>query len=148
MAASPTSSAVERGRSLFNARRYFEAHEAWEEAWLAETGEPRLFLQGLIQIAASLHKASRGGSASGCVRLIDAGLEKLGRVRGGAGGLALGRFRSDVTAFRTRAEAWRRGESDRAGPPYPRLLLSRSASAVRKRPARTASTRTRRSGES
>lgn len=132
MAASPTSSAVERGRSLFNARRYFEAHEAWEEAWLAETGEPRRLLQGLIQIAASLHKASRGGSASGCVRLIDAGLEKLGRVRGGAGGLALGRFRSDVTAFRTRAEAWRRGESGPPAPPFPQLRHSAARPAVKR----------------
>ena len=34
--------AIERGRALFNDRRFFQAHEAWEEAWLHEEGELRL----------------------------------------------------------------------------------------------------------
>ena len=33
-----TAERLERGRLLFNEGRYFEAHEAWEEAWLVEGG--------------------------------------------------------------------------------------------------------------
>ena len=71
-----TAARLERGRALFNAGRYFEAHEAWEEAWLAERGDARRLLQGLIQVAAGCHKAGQG-KAEGCARLLAAGLEKL-----------------------------------------------------------------------
>ncbi len=117
----PVPDAVERGRALFNAGRYFEAHEVWEEVWLRERGEGRLLLQGLIQIAAALFKASSGGSASGCVRLLDAGLEKLEANGDTARGLALDRFRRDVTGFRNRAEAWRHAKEGPPAPPYPKL---------------------------
>ena len=35
---------LERGVALFNQQKFWEAHEAWEDAWKTETGEPRLFL--------------------------------------------------------------------------------------------------------
>lgn len=46
------------GFELFNAGERFEAHEEWEAIWLDEPkGHPnRLFLQGLIQIAAAFHR--------------------------------------------------------------------------------------------
>jgi uncharacterized protein len=47
-----THRALEQGRTLFNQGCFFEAHEAWEAAWLHEEGELRLLLQGLIQVAA------------------------------------------------------------------------------------------------
>lgn len=43
------------GIDHFNARRYFEAHEAWEEIWLRSSGEARVFYQMLIQAAVGLH---------------------------------------------------------------------------------------------
>jgi uncharacterized protein len=67
-----TALALERGRVLYNAARYYEAHEVWEEAWLGEQGEARLLLQGLIQVAAGYFKALAhrrpGGSARGASR--------------------------------------------------------------------------------
>ena len=44
------------GIALFNAGRFYEAHEAWEEIWRSTTPEPKDLFQGLIQIAAALHQ--------------------------------------------------------------------------------------------
>jgi hypothetical protein len=46
--------ALEKGISLFNGGKYFDAHEAWEDRWLAEAdAEEKSFLQGLIMAAGS-----------------------------------------------------------------------------------------------
>lgn len=39
---------------LFNDQEFFEAHDELEELWSEMMGEPRLFLQGLIQASVSL----------------------------------------------------------------------------------------------
>ena len=83
---------LEEGRGHFNAGRYFEAHEAWERAWLVQTGETKRWLQGLIQIAAGLLKA-RSGNRAAAVRLLDAG---LGRIDAGAAPRVLAGFADDV----------------------------------------------------
>jgi predicted metal-dependent hydrolase len=98
-----------RGRVLFNSGHYFEAHEAWEDAWRVETGEIRRTLHGLIQIAAALHKASRAERPRGCLLLLDWGLAKLEGLSDSPSGLALARLRAHLTGFRERAEMWRRG---------------------------------------
>jgi len=69
----------ELGRDLFNRGRFFDAHEAWERLWLRAHGPRRLFLQGLIQIAAGCHKAYERGDRRGCAALVSAGLEKISR---------------------------------------------------------------------
>jgi hypothetical protein len=43
---------IRKGVELFSAGRFWEAHEAWEAAWLVEDGDVRKMLQGLIQVAA------------------------------------------------------------------------------------------------
>ena len=53
------------GRALFEAGRYWDAHEAWEPPWLAASGVQRHFLAGAILLAAALHKAREGGSPRG-----------------------------------------------------------------------------------
>jgi uncharacterized protein len=53
----------QRGLELFNARKYFDAHEAWEDVWRAAPAEEKRFLQGLIQIAVALHHHGRGNMA-------------------------------------------------------------------------------------
>ncbi|MGB0727468.1 MAG: DUF309 domain-containing protein [Candidatus Poseidoniaceae archaeon] len=55
----------ELGRQEFDAGRWWEAHEAWEDAWVsmkARKAAPRdvLLLQGLIQCAALLYNHRRG----------------------------------------------------------------------------------------
>ncbi|HEX2863975.1 MAG TPA: DUF309 domain-containing protein [Deinococcales bacterium] len=57
------------GLEEFDARRYWEAHEVWEESWqvlrgLGREGE-REFLQSLILVAAALHRAVTSGSRVG-----------------------------------------------------------------------------------
>ena len=45
---------------LFNAREFFDAHDALEEFWQEYGGGDRTFYQGLIQIAVALEHAQRG----------------------------------------------------------------------------------------
>jgi len=45
---------------LFNAREFFEAHDALEEFWQEYGGGDRTFYQGLIQVAVALEHAQRG----------------------------------------------------------------------------------------
>jgi uncharacterized protein len=59
---------------------YFEAHDALEPAWKEATGDLKTALQGLIQIAAGLHKRSRGESA-GAAYLLARGAEKVRRAK-------------------------------------------------------------------
>ena len=53
---------LRRGAALFNAGRWWDAHEAWEEVWRVSSGEQRAFVQALILLAAALHKRWDHGS--------------------------------------------------------------------------------------
>lgn len=64
------------GVEQFNSRRFWDAHEAWEEIWLHAASDVDQFLQGLIQVAAAYHHLQRGTFRGG-VRLFDAGLRRL-----------------------------------------------------------------------
>ena len=64
------------GVRLFNQRRYFEAHEVLEQAWLAEPGGIRSLYQGVLQVGVGLHHAARGNRDGG-LRLIDRGTRRL-----------------------------------------------------------------------
>lgn len=67
------------GIEHFNARRYFDAHEVWEEIWLNASDETRLFYQMLIQAAVGLHHYERGNTrgASGMYQNVTAKLQRL-----------------------------------------------------------------------
>jgi|tagenome__1003787_1003787.scaffolds.fasta_scaffold19803429_2 hypothetical protein len=72
---------LEPGRAAFNRGEYFLAHELWEEVWRGvDDAERRLFVQGLIQIAAGLHQLQRHrpGPAAGLLRK---GLAKISQRR-------------------------------------------------------------------
>jgi hypothetical protein len=47
------------GIALFNEREFFEAHEAWEDAWRMACGKKFYFYQGLIQCAVALEHYRR-----------------------------------------------------------------------------------------
>jgi hypothetical protein len=85
----------QRGVALFNAHNFFEAHEAWEELWLQETEREKIFLQGLIQLAAAFHHYNRG-NLRGAKSLAAAGIAKLGRFPENHHGLALAKFLAAV----------------------------------------------------
>jgi predicted metal-dependent hydrolase len=50
---------LQDGIFFFNAGRYFEAHEAWEDLWRPTRGPLRLYYQGLVQAAVGLHHLRR-----------------------------------------------------------------------------------------
>jgi predicted metal-dependent hydrolase len=65
-----------QGIEDFNAGRYFDAHEVWEEIWLRSSGERKLFYQMLIQAAVGLHHYERG-NARGARGMYANVIEKL-----------------------------------------------------------------------
>jgi predicted metal-dependent hydrolase len=58
------------GLRLFNAGHYFEAHEALEEAWNAESGRVRDLYRGILQIAVAYLHITRG-NYNGAVKVHD-----------------------------------------------------------------------------
>jgi len=87
-----------RGIDHFNAREFFEAHEVWEEIWLAEAQPQKTFLQGLIQIAAAFHHYCRGNPA-GAESLLTSGIVKLARFPDDASGLEVARLREAAKSW-------------------------------------------------
>lgn len=70
------------GVRRFNVHEFWHAHEEWELLWLKAEGDEKLFLQGLIQLAAAYHHVQRG-THRGALRLFDASLRKLSRFPNG-----------------------------------------------------------------
>ncbi|HEU4401383.1 MAG TPA: DUF309 domain-containing protein [Candidatus Polarisedimenticolia bacterium] len=98
--------ALRRGADLFNRRRFFEAHEAWEERWLIETGEARLLLHGLIQVAAGFVKLQRG-APRGAVLNLEKGAARLERLPPGC-------LRVDLAGLLGSVARWRRTAAEMA----------------------------------
>lgn len=71
----------DRADALAAAGRYFDAHEELEAGWKSATGDERLALQGVIQLAAGLHRLRLSPEKSdGAFYLFDRGLLKLRAV--------------------------------------------------------------------
>jgi hypothetical protein len=66
----------QKGLDAFNSGHFYEAHEHWEEVWLETANPDKMFLQGLIQVAAAFHHHSRA-NLMGTRNLLHAGLLKL-----------------------------------------------------------------------
>jgi len=58
------------GLRLFNAGKYFEAHEALENAWNDEKGEVRNLYRGILQIAVTYLHITRG-NYNGAVKVYN-----------------------------------------------------------------------------
>jgi predicted metal-dependent hydrolase len=99
-----------RGADLFNRGLYWEAHEAWEELWLELEDEPKLFVQGLIQVAAAGHKAFVQKQPRGCVKLLTSALEKLDRVPPDSYEVETRRFLPAVHRMLDEARRWLDGD--------------------------------------
>jgi hypothetical protein len=67
-----------QGLDAFNSARFYDAHEHWEEVWLKTANPEKMFLQGLIQVAAAFHHHSRA-NLLGTRNLLREGLLKLDR---------------------------------------------------------------------
>jgi predicted metal-dependent hydrolase len=82
---------------LHNEGAHYEAHEAWEELWLAEGDDAmRLFLQGLIQVTSAFHKVFFQKQPESAGRLLARGLDKLAPYPDDYLGVALGPFRQQA----------------------------------------------------
>lgn len=79
------------GIALFNAGRFYEAHEVMEVAWRATPGDERLLYQGLIQAAVALWRIE-DGKAQIALTMCARALPKLAAFRPMAHGI-------DVEAF-------------------------------------------------
>lgn len=109
-----------RGVEQFNARQFFEAHETWEEIWLASPEPEKTFLQGIIQIAAAFHHYGRGNTR-GTRTLLEAGLKRLDRFPPMHNQLALDALRA---AARSWSEALSSG-SDLGSAQLPKIAYAR-----------------------
>lgn len=83
------------GVRLFNSQKFFEAHEALEEVWLKAEGRQKIFLHGLIQVAAAFHHYTEGNLA-GFRSLLGKGLSKLDKFGDRLEGIDLGALRKQL----------------------------------------------------
>lgn len=86
--------ALREGTRLFNRGEWWEAHEAWEQVWMTSSGPERQFVQGLILLAAALHKRWHHGSLSG--RNFHKAQAKLAALPEVYGGLNLRELQQEV----------------------------------------------------
>src|SRR5271170_2711366 len=85
----------QKGLDAFNSSHFYDAHEHWEEVWLKTPNPEKMFLQGLIQVAAAFHHYSKA-NCLGCRNLLHAGLTKLDRFPHAHSGLAVEPLRVSV----------------------------------------------------
>jgi hypothetical protein len=110
------------GVDHFNAGRFFEAHEVWEEVWRSTEPEPKELLQGLIQVAVGMvHHRDRGRPAVAC-RVLAKGRRRIEPHAPMALGL-------DLAALLDSVDGWSRWLEHRDGeaPPLPRLRVAQPA---------------------
>jgi hypothetical protein len=68
--------ALARGLELARSGRYFEAHEAFEEAWRAAPSAERDFFQGLVHVVVAWYQGGRGNTV-GCGRQLEKARRRL-----------------------------------------------------------------------
>ncbi|MBI1750125.1 MAG: DUF309 domain-containing protein [Acidobacteria bacterium] len=84
-----------QGVELFNAQKFFEAHESWEAIWLDAREPNKTFLQAITQVSAAFHHYAQGNRA-GAKSLLQKGLKKLEQFPAGYRGLMLENFRAEL----------------------------------------------------
>lgn len=94
---------ISDGISLFNSRRYFEAHDALEAVWLQADGERRTFLHGLIQVAAAFHHYEHA-NLRGFRSLLEKGCAKLEKLGAEVEGVNLAGLMLELQPWRKQPE--------------------------------------------
>jgi uncharacterized protein len=89
--------ALRKAALLFNHHLFFEVHEVLEAQWRTENGNPRLFLQGLIQVAVAFYHLERR-NFRGALSLLHDGLEKIVPHQPAFLGVELQEFVAQLTA--------------------------------------------------
>jgi predicted metal-dependent hydrolase len=111
--------ALAEGLRLYEAGKFFTAHEAWETVWLASPEPEKTFLQGVIQVTAAFHHLKRN-NLLGTMLLLQAALGRLDRYPSDFGGISLTPLRQDIRECLRTLEA---GEPA-SQLPSPRILPS------------------------
>lgn len=105
------------GAAMFNAGRFFETHEVWEEIWKKAPPAERDFYQGMIHLTVALYQAGRGNWYAANSQLRRAA-RRLARFEPR-------RAELDITAFRVAvAECVAQLESGNPVASYPKLKLA------------------------
>ena len=100
-----------KGLEAFNSAHFFDAHEHWEEVWLETPNPEKMFLQGLIQVAAAFHHYSRANRL-GAHRLLQAGLTKIEPFPNVHRGLEIEPLRAAVRRWLAALDAGENPEED------------------------------------
>ena len=86
---------LREGIIFFNAGRYFEAHETWEDLWRITEGHARPFYQGLIHAAVGLHHLSRD-NRTGAEAQLEKALYRLQQYPAAFDGIDNARLQEDL----------------------------------------------------
>ena len=86
-----------QGLRLFNAGHYFEAHEALEDAWNAESGKVRDLYRGILQIAVTYLHVTRG-NYNGAIKVYGRSLKWMQDWPEVCRGIRIGQLRRDAEA--------------------------------------------------
>ena len=62
--------------NLFNSRKWYEAHDAFEEIWNTLDGDERQVIQGILQVSVSQFHLSKG-NINGATILLGEGLGRI-----------------------------------------------------------------------
>jgi predicted metal-dependent hydrolase len=84
---------------LFNRGRYLSANAVWERAWRASEPADRGFLEGLVQLAGSLHLRARRGATRGATHLLAQALVTLEDYRPDRHGVDVEALIADFAAY-------------------------------------------------
>jgi uncharacterized protein len=110
------------GIELFNARQYYEAHEAWEDVWRVSEGDERKFYQGLIQAAAAMVHHTKG-NLRGIEIVLPKALDKLESLPRIFMSLDLEKFTKELRNFLAYAIAGEQAAEQDPARPHPTIEL-------------------------
>ena len=106
IAGKPLQAWLDRADELGGEGRYFDAHEELEVAWKEADGAEKILLQGLIQVAAGLHRLKLDPTKpDGAFYLLDRGSEKLEREKNLLGAASLAALTDALTVIRSSGSA-------------------------------------------
>lgn len=114
----------ELGIAEFNEGRYFECHDTFEEIWMDERGEPKRFLQGLIQGSVGIFHATRCNFTGAYSQLTKA-LDKLADFPGHYLGIDVQSLREGLERVRSAIrQGVERGETELDPSIFPQIIYN------------------------
>lgn len=104
----------------FNAGRFFDCHEFFEDLWHEEPPRERSFMQGLIQVAVGCEHFKRG-NLKGAISLTTQGLHKIRKYPSRHRGVRLAQLARDAGELLDQFRMVQSGQADRSDVRLPTL---------------------------